>query len=137
MENNNKIELFKFSKEVTEEQNIKGLILNKIALEAALKQVDKMSELYQEEIQKQAKLLHITKEGMPMFVSEMTDSHLLNTIKALLKRGAKFTDKAMKKYIAEAKKRNMVSDIININPKDEVISEEIIEGDGGDEFESF
>lgn len=110
----NKIEVFVFDRAVTMQDNIKKFVASKIALKKALKNMEALEELYQDEIQEAGNILHITGDGVTMFVSEMDDAHLLNTIKLFVSRGYRINDHRVKKYIDEAKKRNLAQEILDI-----------------------
>lgn len=127
----NEIKIYNFDKSLTQEQNIKNFILAEIDLKRALMQMSKVKSIYGDEIEEQSNNLHITKGGEAMFVAEMKDSHLINTINLLLRTGkANFSSRGLKKYITEVKKRGLVSEIINTNvaeDRDEPFFEEDLE----------
>lgn len=113
MENN--IQLYQFDKSLSTEQNIKNFILKKIEMTRILKRMNKIEDIYGDEVSEQENKLHITKQGNAMFVSDMEDSHLINTVKILLKKGANHSSGRVRKYMEEIKKRNLVHEVINID----------------------
>lgn len=110
----NRIEVYKFDKAVSLEDNIKKFILNKVQITKAVKQMSKLEDIYYDEVKEQEEKLHVTKDGNAMFVTEMEDSHLVNTVKFLVKMGAKLKSGKVKKYMEEIKKRGLVNQIIDV-----------------------
>lgn len=112
----NKIVPFEFKADISVQENIKSLLLTKINLKKSLKMIEKFEGIYEDEIAEEAKNMHITRDGDVLFISDMDNDHLVNTVKALLNRGYDFRNANVKRYMTEVKKRNLVGDIASFKP---------------------
>lgn len=100
-------------------QDIKKIISKKEELEKELKKIDNYLRIYKKEIKQMENIMHRTKTGDLMLVSEMENDHLLNTINFMLKRGFRIDDKSIQKYIDEVKKRNLVDKVLEMTTETE------------------
>lgn len=108
----NEIEI-KIDKSLTIEENVKNLVLVEIKLAKSLKKLKQISSIYSDEVSEARKNLHVTKAGDVMFIPDMEDSHLINTVKYLFKIGIKLNSSMAKKYVNELKKRGLVSEVLD------------------------
>lgn len=95
-------------------QAIRQVMSKKQELEKELEKVNNYVRIYKKEIKQIESVMHRTKTGDLMLVSEMEESHLLNTINFMVKRGFRIDDKQLQKYIDEVKKRNLVDKVIEM-----------------------
>lgn len=108
----NEIQVASTKKEVIEKY------LTLIALkEKTNKEINSLEVIYKTEILEAKKLLHTTKEGQIVYIPNMGNDHLLNTIR-ILARGGLQTNTAQK-YVQEAKNRGLINELTEIvsNPQ--------------------
>lgn len=120
------LKIVTYQKELPLEQNVKNLVLFEVELNKQLKSLKKLNAIYGDEIAEQKQNLHVTKGGDVMFISDMKDDHLVNTVRLMLRNGTSFNSRKMKKYINEIKKRGLVNEIIceeTVEDTDEPIDE--------------
>jgi hypothetical protein len=124
-----------FSKDVSVTESVKALVLYEAKLNKELKQIKKFSAVYSDEISEQKANMHITKDGSIMFIPDMENSHLINTVKMFIRNGFNLSSRKIKKYIDEVKKRGLVNEIIN----EEVVEskEEEVIFDDFDDYNTF
>jgi len=112
------MEVFEFNKELTVQDNVKALIITKQNLKKALTSIGKFEQIYADEIKEQSKNLHMTRDGAVMFIKDMTDTHLLFTVRLLVKAGHGYNSSKTKRYMTEVKFRNLVSKCIDMVGED-------------------
>lgn len=124
----NKIEVFEFNKELTVQENVKSLITTKANLMKAINAIDQVAQIYSDEIKEETKNMHMTREGNVIFISEMTENHLLFTIRILVKAGHGYNSAKTKRYMTEVKKRGLVKRCL------EVVGEDLHKNEEDDDF---
>jgi hypothetical protein len=103
----NEIQLVPTTKEIIEKY------LTLLALkEGTNKEINSLEVIYKAEIKQAKKLLHRTKEGEIIYIPNMSNDHLLNTIK-ILAQGNLQSDTAQK-YVQEAKSRGLHNELVAI-----------------------
>lgn len=103
----NEIQVVPDKKEIIEKY------LTLVALkEKTTTQINSLEVIYKTEILEAKKLLHRTKDGQMVYIPNMGNDHLLNTIR-ILARGGLQTDTAQK-YVQEAKNRGLINELTEI-----------------------
>lgn len=104
--------IYKFDKNVTTKENIKNFFSFKKEIMNIINRMNRFEDIYDDEIKELKEEIHVSKDGNIYFISEMEDSHLINTVNLLIEKGVKLKNRNMKKYIKEVKKRGLI-DLIN------------------------
>ncbi len=129
------ITVFEFNKELDTKANVKNLITAKGALEKALKEVKMLESIYSDEMREYKNAMHITRAGEIIFIEDMDNEHLLNTVKLFIRGGMSYKNAGLKKYINEVKKRGLVADILDVRGQSLDEEDDIILDDNEDEEE--
>jgi hypothetical protein len=112
------ITIYKFDKNITTKDNIKNFFSFKKEILSIIKRMNRFEDIYEDEIKELKKEIHISKNGDIYFISEMEDSHLVNTVNLLIENGIRLKNKNMKKYLNEVKNRGLI-DLINQEKEEE------------------
>lgn len=102
--------IFQFNKDLTVKDNLKSFFTFKKQILDLEKRIEKFESIYDEEIEELKSEIHVSKSGDIYFISEMEDSHLINTVNLLLENKT-LKSKIVKKYLKEIKKRGLVEKI--------------------------
>jgi thioredoxin reductase len=134
------ITVFEFNKDIEVKQNVKNLITTKQAMQKALEDIKKIERVYSEEISEYKGSMHITRGGDIVFIEDMTNEHLLNTIGVFLRAGYSYNSAGAKKYVKEVKKRGLVSEMLaleaqQVEREDDFIVDDEEEKEEGSRFD--
>lgn len=96
---------------ITDNTFLLDLVMKKYSLAIELKNIENSLSIFRKEVAIIQNNIHVTKDGQVLYVPNMEDSHLLNTIRVVVKsRGIIGAEK----YIDEAKRRGMYQHIFEI-----------------------
>jgi len=101
-------------------QSVALLLAEERAVKEKLKDIERMKDFYEEEIDSVKHLYHTTRDGKYLLITEMDDNHLINT--AVLFYGGSKT--RAKKYTDEIKKRGIVKEYFASLKLKKVVEEE-------------
>ena len=112
--------IFQFNKDLTVKDNLKSFFTFKKQILDLEKRIEKFESIYDEEIEELKSEIHVSKSGDIYFISEMEDSHLINTVNLLLENKT-LKSKIVKKYLKEIKKRGLVEKIDTNKSREKVV----------------
>lgn len=96
-----------------EDIDILTAILNEeIAITKRLVEIQTIKSFYQDELDQLRETMHTTRDGTLMFVSQMTEEHLINTVQCMMDPAYGFK-RVPKKYLNEVKKRWLINKLMN------------------------
>ena len=95
----------------TDIKKITDILNEEVQLKKRLRDIDNIKAFYQDELNELASTMHQTRDGVIMFVSQMSEDHLIATVRVYLTNGTDLRN-VPKKYLNEVKKRGLIEKIL-------------------------
>lgn len=95
----------------TDIKKITDILNEEVAIKRRLRDIKNIKAFYQDELSELSATMHQTRDGVIMFVSQMSEDHLIATVRVYLTNGTDLRS-VPKKYLNEVEKRGLIDKIL-------------------------